>query len=136
MQPKRKKVPNEANTYDHDELLARWLAGELTDAELEALRSREDFEELEAIVEQMRLLSPPAFDEAVSWQRLREKLAASKKADEETEHASPLPSSSPTRKCRTRQRGCTCGGSTLQRLRPWWYWPWWVGCCCAATNTT
>ncbi|GIV32404.1 MAG: hypothetical protein KatS3mg030_706 [Saprospiraceae bacterium] len=82
-------MSNEANTYDHDELLARWLAGELTDAELEELRSREDFEELEAIVEQMRLLSPPAFDEAASWQRLREKLAASKRADEETEHASP-----------------------------------------------
>jgi ferric-dicitrate binding protein FerR (iron transport regulator) len=68
-------MSNDEHIYDQDELLARWLAGELSDAELEALRKREDFAELEAIVEHLRQLSPPDFDEEKNWEALRKKMA-------------------------------------------------------------
>ena len=69
-------MSNDEHTYEQDELLARWLAGELSDAELAELRKREDFAELEAVVEQLKQLSPPDFDEEKSWFELRKKMAA------------------------------------------------------------
>lgn len=59
-----------ANT---EALLARWLAGELSEAELEQVRQREDFADLQQIVEGMEGLALPGFDEKASLARLRER---------------------------------------------------------------
>ena len=62
------------NNSSHDEiLLARWLANELTEEELVQLRQREDYADLSAIVEGMKLLEPPPFSEEESWQKLKAK---------------------------------------------------------------
>lgn len=83
-------MSDQEHTYNHDELLARWLAGELSGAELEELRKREDFAELEELVGHLSQLSPPDFDEEKSWQTLREKLAATPvAAGEEKEEKTP-----------------------------------------------
>ena len=62
---------------NHDEtLLARWLADELTAAELESLQHREDFADLQAIVDGMKGLEMPAFSEQASWEKLQVLLKA------------------------------------------------------------
>lgn len=95
----------ENNNKDNDELLARWLNAQLSEAELEQLRAREDFAELEAIVNGLRGLTPPDFDEEKSWQQLRKKIAEAPIAEGENKSAAtPLPhrsiSSSPSAKRR------------------------------------
>ncbi len=64
------------NTNHDETLLAHWLADELTTAELEALQQREDFADLQAIVEGMKGLGMPAFSEQASWEKLQLRLKA------------------------------------------------------------
>lgn len=85
-------MSDQENTYYHDELLAKWLAGELSSAELDELRQREDFAELEELVGHLSRLSPPDFDEEKSWQSLQKKLATHLVAEgEEKAHPSSTP---------------------------------------------
>lgn len=64
------------NTNHDETLLARWLADELTEQELADLQQREDFADLQAIVEGMKGLEMPAFSEQASWEKLQERLQA------------------------------------------------------------
>ena len=85
-------MSKEEHIEQYDDLLARWLAGALSDTELEQLRKREDIAELEAIIEHLRQLSPPDFDEDKNWQALRAKMARGSIAGgEENTHLSPTP---------------------------------------------
>lgn len=57
----------------YEELLAGWLSGDLTEAELqelEAFEGKDALEELRQVVEASSELSPPAFDQEASWERL------------------------------------------------------------------
>lgn len=57
----------------YEELLARWLSGDLTEAELqelEAFEGKDALEELQQVVEASSELTPPAFDQEASWERL------------------------------------------------------------------
>ena len=75
-------------------LLARWLSGELTEAELEQVQRREDFHELSQIVKAAGQFKMPGFDEDVFWAILKEKMSAGKPAElpqEETVSSPTLP---------------------------------------------
>lgn len=58
---------------NHDILLARWMAGELSPEELEELRGREDYDDLQAILHELEQLEMPPFSEEESWQTLQQK---------------------------------------------------------------
>lgn len=77
------------NTNHDETLLARWLADELTEQELAELQQREDFADLQAIVEGMKGLEMPAFSEQASWEKLQERLKA--EPPKETEEETPVP---------------------------------------------
>ena len=51
----------------HEELLAKWLNGEITEAELKELAGMEDLEELDRIMEEAGELELPKVNEAESW---------------------------------------------------------------------
>jgi len=55
-----------------DTLLARWLAGELDDAELKNLQSHPSFAEWERIAKLSGELKPPSFDAEKSWEQFSE----------------------------------------------------------------
>lgn len=75
------------NTNHDETLLARWLADELTEQELAELQQREDFADLQAIVEGMKGLEMPEFSEQASWEKLQERLQAEPpKVTEEESH--------------------------------------------------
>lgn len=58
----------------HDEtLLARWLSGELTDAERRQVEDHPDFPRWKRIAEASRELYPPAYDGKAAWQNLQER---------------------------------------------------------------
>ncbi|MEO1259367.1 MAG: FecR domain-containing protein [Bacteroidota bacterium] len=61
------------NSFHDETLLARWLSNELTAEELVQLKQREDFADLQSVVEGMKSLEPPAFSEEASWQKLQAK---------------------------------------------------------------
>ena len=61
------------NTERYDELLARWLSGDLTEAELQELEASEGKEvlaKLREVTEAASHLEAPAFDRSSSWERL------------------------------------------------------------------
>ncbi len=58
---------------NYDEILSRWLANELSEEELSELKQREDYAELEAIVNGVNNLEPPVFIEQESWNKLEGK---------------------------------------------------------------
>jgi ferric-dicitrate binding protein FerR (iron transport regulator) len=64
------------NTNHDETLLARWLADELTEQELAELQQREDYADLQTIVEGMKGLEMPAFSEQACWEKLQERLKA------------------------------------------------------------
>lgn len=64
------------NAENTENLLARWLAGELSEEELGQLQQREDYADLKQLVDGMDSLGPPAFDESASWQKLNAKRQA------------------------------------------------------------
>ena len=59
-----------------DTFLARWLAGTLTEAELEAFRQSPDYADYVRLREGLARLSPPVFSTEKSWPLLRAKLPA------------------------------------------------------------
>ncbi|MEZ4953181.1 MAG: hypothetical protein R2825_06360 [Saprospiraceae bacterium] len=77
------------NTNHDETLLARWLADELTEQELAELQQREDYADMQAIVEGMKGLEMPAFSEQASWEKLQERLKA--EPPKETEEETPVP---------------------------------------------
>ena len=57
----------------YEELLARWLSGDLTPeelAELEASEGKEELEKLREVMEASSQMAPPPFDSKSSWERL------------------------------------------------------------------
>ena len=75
------------NTNHDDTILARWLFNELTEQELADLQQREDFADMQAIVEEMKNLEMPAFSEQDSWEKLQGLL----KAEPPKEEVTPTP---------------------------------------------
>ena len=59
-----------SNTFPDDTFLARWLNGELTEQEQNALKKRKDYEALRQIIEGSEALQLPAFSEEASWEKL------------------------------------------------------------------
>ena len=55
------------NLSSDDTLLARWLDGSLSEAELAALSESEDLEALKKLADAATRLAPPAFDSEASW---------------------------------------------------------------------
>lgn len=66
-----------------ESLLGRWIAGDLSEAELKAFESRPDFEDLKRIVEGTDALAAPPFDEDASWQRLSARVEEEEEAENE-----------------------------------------------------
>ena len=58
---------------DKDTLYARWLSGDLSDAEEEALKASGEWQELEAIIQAADQLSLPAFDAEAAYQKFKNK---------------------------------------------------------------
>lgn len=59
-----------SQSFPDDTFLARWLNGELSEAELQQLQHREDYEKLQKIVKRTQNLEIPAYSEEKSWQQL------------------------------------------------------------------
>lgn len=59
-----------ANFERDDTFLARWLDGELTEAERVAFEQSDDYETYVAIAEQARELTPKPYDKAAAWAKL------------------------------------------------------------------
>ncbi len=78
------------NTNHDDTLLARWLSDELTEQELADLQQREDYADLQAIVEEMKGLEMPAFSEQASWEKLRGRLKAEPPKGEDAQTTTPV----------------------------------------------
>lgn len=76
---------NDENLNKDEQLLADWLAGKLSEEELEQLQQREDFADLKAIVEGMKGLGMPDFSVEGSWKKLEEKKEEVAKNKEERE---------------------------------------------------
>ena len=68
-----------------DSMLGRWIAGDLSEAELKEFESRPDFEDLKRIVEGTDALEAPPFDEAASWSRLSARAGLDEEEDEGAE---------------------------------------------------
>ncbi len=62
---------------ERENLLARWLAGELTPQELAELREREDYPLLKRLAEESRGVQLPGYPVSQEWERLRGKLSDS-----------------------------------------------------------
>lgn len=60
-----------ANQFSDDTLLARWLSGELSEAELQQLQSRPDFADFQRIAEAGSRLQVPEYDAATELTRLQ-----------------------------------------------------------------
>lgn len=56
-------------------MLARWLAGDLQEGDLEALRNLEGYPEYVEMLEALEGMSLPDFSNTLSWQQMKEKLA-------------------------------------------------------------
>lgn len=63
------------NLNQDETLLARWLAGELQEGDLEALRNLEGYPEYVEMLEALEGMSMPDFSPTLSWQALKEKRA-------------------------------------------------------------
>lgn len=63
-----------SNNTEHDDLLAKWLAGTLSDAELELLKETTDLDELSQTLNAVDQLEPPAFSPEASWVSFEQKL--------------------------------------------------------------
>ena len=57
--------------FPDDSFLARWLSGELSEAELQTLQEREDYEQLQKIVLGAAHLETPTYSEKDAWERLQ-----------------------------------------------------------------
>lgn len=57
--------------FPDDSFLARWLSGELNEAELQTLQEREDYEQLRKIVQGAAYLETPDYSEVDAWERLQ-----------------------------------------------------------------
>ena len=57
--------------FKDDTLLARWLSGELSADEAQALRNRPDFVDYERLVEGLEKMAPPVFDEEAEFVKLK-----------------------------------------------------------------
>lgn len=62
-----------ANEFSDDTLLARWLSGELTEAEQKELESRSDFADFERIAKAGAQLRAPAYDAGAELARLQQR---------------------------------------------------------------
>lgn len=69
-----------ANEFSDDTLLARWLAGTLSEEELRELRDRPDFADYEQLVKASDKLTVPPYDAAAELARLQERKAELKAA--------------------------------------------------------
>ncbi|MEM6769726.1 MAG: FecR family protein, partial [Bacteroidota bacterium] len=69
-----------ANDFTDDTLLARWLSGELSDAELKALRERPDFADYERLATAGSRLRVPEYDAAAELAKLQQRQAQEKVA--------------------------------------------------------
>lgn len=78
-------MPNDEHARQGDDLLRRWLADELSTDELEQLRKRWDFAELELLVLQLKQPPDPYFDEEKARTELIEKLSDRPTAEAEEE---------------------------------------------------
>ncbi len=67
-----------AGPFNDETLLARWLSGELTEAERKEVEQHPDFERWRRIARAAEQLQPPPYDQRAAWERLRA-AAASKK---------------------------------------------------------
>ncbi|MEO1436899.1 MAG: FecR domain-containing protein [Bacteroidota bacterium] len=54
-------------------LLARWLSGDLSATEVQALQAHEDFPAFQQIIDAMEQFEAPAYDEQAAWKQLAEK---------------------------------------------------------------
>lgn len=61
---------------EKDYLIDKWLNHQLSEAEMQELQQREDYEELEAIVEHARLFRASSFSEPETYQALRDQISA------------------------------------------------------------
>ena len=59
---------------DQDYLLNKWLNGELTEAEMQEFRQREDYDQLVAILEQARAYKASHFSEVDPYKQFKERL--------------------------------------------------------------
>ncbi len=64
-----------SNNTEHDDLLAKWLAGTLSDAEMELLKETTDLDELSQTLNAIDQLEPPAFSPEASWASFEQKLS-------------------------------------------------------------
>ena len=71
---------------DKDTLYARWLSGDLSAAEEEALKASGEWEELEAIIRASEGLTLPTFDAEVAYKQFKNKGATDK-----TSHLKAVP---------------------------------------------
>ncbi|MEM8585933.1 MAG: FecR domain-containing protein [Bacteroidota bacterium] len=69
-----------ANFERDDTFLARWLDGELTEAERVAFEQSDDYETYVAIAEQARELTPKPYDKAAAWAKLDANTPAKREA--------------------------------------------------------
>lgn len=61
--------------FRDDTFLARWLSGNLSDAERQEFEEAPDYQAYVSLINTLDTLEPPAFDEEKSLQNLRKALA-------------------------------------------------------------
>ncbi len=99
--------------FTKDDVLARWLSGDLTDAEAEALRKRPDYAEYERIVAGVDQLGPPAYDADAALAAMKAKRAAAVK---------PATVKTKVRRLRPNTWWLAAAGFLLVLLA-WQFWP-------------
>lgn len=105
-------------TYSDDTLLARWLSGELSAAEEEALRERPEMADYERLLGNMERMQPPAYDTAGEFA----KLTAARTASENKKlHPRPRPASG--RSVAMRRIWYAAAASVALLLTAWLLWP-------------
>lgn len=63
-----------------DTLLARWLSGDLTDEERQAVEADPDFEEVNKIINTVDTFAPPVFDKNAAWKKLSKEVGLPQEA--------------------------------------------------------
>lgn len=105
-------------SYQDDTLLARWLSGELSAAEEEALRERPEMADYERLLGNLGRMQPPAYDTAGEFA----KLTAARTAPENKKlHPRPRPVSG--RSVAMRRIWYAAAASVALLLTAWLLWP-------------
>ncbi len=76
------------NTNHDETLLSRWLADKLTEEELGQLQQREDYADLQTIVEGLKGFETPPFSEQDAWEKLQAHLQTEPKKEDSQSQSS------------------------------------------------